>query len=194
MKILTAVFAVVFGFGGLAKAGILFEPSVGYESGSLIFTDANDLQNKFTNTSLDGGLRLGIRNMGFWIGVEGLAATGGKSKPESGADKSYNGTTFFASMGYDFSSRFRLVGGYGFQDSVVIKDDAGLEATYYGGAAAKVGLGFYLFPHAALNVDYVLRDYKKYKINGVEHSITDLGGKSLRTSTVLVTLSFPVTF
>ena len=53
MKILAAVFAVVLGFSGFAKAGILFEPSVGYESGSLIFTDSNDVQNKFTNTSLE---------------------------------------------------------------------------------------------------------------------------------------------
>lgn len=194
MKRLVTTLAMLVGFSGVANAGILLEPYVGYESGSLIFIDATDVQSKFTNTALDAGLRLGFRSGGFWLAAEGMASTGGKSKPEVGPDMAFSGTTLFASMGYDFSTRVRLMAGYGFQDSLTVKDDTGPDTTYFGGMAAKVGLGFYILPHAALNVEYVMRDYKKVKVNDTEQTITDAGGKSMKSSAVLVTLSFPVTF
>lgn len=196
MKKLVAVVAGVWilVLGGIAQAGILVEPSVGYESGTLVFKDSNNIETKYTNTSLDGGLRLGIRNQGFWMAVEGLYASGGKSKPESGVENTYTETTAFVSIGYDFLTRIRISAGYGIQDSLVVKDTSNVEATYYGGMSGKAGLGFYLSPHTSINADYLIHDYTKYKISGVEHPITDAGASSFKTTSVLVSLSFPMTF
>ena len=60
------------------------------------------------------------------------------------------------------------------------------------GSALKLGVGFTGLPFVALNLEYIMNDYNKYKSPGVDQSIDSSGYlKDAKMNSILFSLSVP---
>ncbi|UOF01423.1 hypothetical protein [Bdellovibrio reynosensis] len=144
MKKVMAVFALVLGFTSVSQAGLLLEPYLSYEMGTM--SGAQD--GKTSGTGL--GARIGwTAPVMFWAALDGSTGTV-TSKPDVGADDDGKRTSLYATVGVDFPILVRGWLGYGLMNEVSF-DTAGKVK----GKATKIGIGFTGLPFVSLNVEMI---------------------------------------
>jgi opacity protein-like surface antigen len=200
MKKVLLMFSVCLGFSGIAQAHFLFEPFVGYEYGTGTTKTLSGTSSDYALTAPVAGLRLGyVFPFRAFITVDGHYGSGklDPKDPSAGAIKEYNATetTGFVTLGYETMERFRLWASVGVSDTLQLKDPAGVPAndiTYSGGVPFKAGLGYHLTQHIAINLEYLMHDYKKEKTTTLDNvSLNQAGIDSIKSSSFLLTLSAP---
>lgn len=191
MKKIFCVLVAGLGLSCVSQAGVLLEPYVGYGIGNSKITQSSGSSQKSDLSALEAGLRLGLRHRGFWVAADGGFGLSGKAKPSSGDSSDFTSMTVGATVGYDFMNRLRLYAGMGFLDSVEFKDSTGTKTTFYNGTPLKVGVGYWVYHHVCLNLEYGSHDYKKVKGDGYDASLSDAGISSVKSETYTLNLSFP---
>lgn len=176
-----------------AKADILLEPYLGYGMGKAkLETTLGNFE--WDNNNVHVGARLGWQFLVAMAGLDYSMPMSGKFKGTStGAnDGDYSGSTLWAFAGARLPL-IRAYAGYGLMNTAEIKDTTGT-TTLSGGTSMKVGGSFTGFPLIAVNVEYIMNDYKKIKSGGTESDIgsgtyTKAGGNVL-----FVSVSAPLSF
>jgi opacity protein-like surface antigen len=191
MKKIFGMLVAVLGLSCVSQAGVLIEPYVGYDMGSSKVTQSDGSSLKQDLSAMEAGLRLGLRHRGLWLAADGNFALSGKSKPSSGDSSDFTAMTVGATLGYDFTNRLRLYAGLGLLDSVESKDSAGTKTTLYNGTPLKVGVGYWIYHHVCLNLEYSSHDYKKVKGEGYDANLSDAGISSAKSEIYSLNLSFP---
>lgn len=182
MKKLLIALALTMGFSGVAHAGILIEPYLGYESGK-----TTDVDGKFDGVTIGGRLAYKTPVM-LWVGVDGAFGVSGKSKPDSGtgySDVDQKHNTFYGVVGIDLPILLRGWVGYGFSDQIKLEGSA--DSTYKG-KNFKIGLGFTGLPFVSLNAEYI-----KGKVDEYSGNLAN-SGLDTKYESVQLSVSLPLTF
>ena len=176
MQKLLVICAVVFGLAGVSHAGVLIEPYVGYESGTLTSKTGGD--GKVTGSQY--GLRLAYKlPVMFWLGVDGTMGKITVKPDNGGASVDWDRTMFSAVAGVNFPILLRGWVSYGFSNEVKT-DNSKMK-----GNSMKVGLGYSPIPFVSLNVEYLSETFTDVETGGVTAS-TDS-----KNSGYIVSLSVP---
>lgn len=154
LKVASVVLAL--GFASHAKAGLLLEPSLSYESSELkIGTSSSKI------TGLGFGLRAGYKlPLMLWFALDYNMMSGGDSKPDQGSSDKVDSSSLFLDVGFDLPVFARVWAGYGLQKKGTFKDDSGSsEVTFE--SPIKVGVGFTFLPIVSVNLEYFMSKAKE---------------------------------
>jgi len=166
------VFFVTLGFTGVANAGALFEPYVGYGHGKM------GSSKTYTLSGVYYGARLAYKDGNFFVGGE---YQGAKMTWATDPSRDTTGTDIGLVLGYTMSAGVRLYGNYFFDSKIKV------ESGGYEGSAIKVGVGFQIMQPIMMNVEYYMATYSK-----------DSNGKSMTTDVnsnlIMVNFSVPIEF
>lgn len=173
MKKIVAVFALVLGFTGVAKADLMVEPYLGYEFGKVKDAAEGDL----TGTQM--GLRLGYKSpLMFWAALDGTFGISGEFKDDTGKDD-VKRTTLSAVVGVDLPVLLRAWAGYGLTNELKF-DNGSIKGHNY-----KIGVGFTGLPFVSLNFEYL------------NEKFDDLPGGAtgeIKNDSYVVSVSLPMSF
>lgn len=170
------------GFTQTATAGVMLEPYVGYASGKMGDKSTGQDDGK----GMYYGARAAYNMMGLFIGGE---YQGAKISLEGNPKKDSSVTDLGAVVGYEFPILLRFYGTYFFSSEAKVTFSP--EITFKGNAM-KLGVGYTAFPLVAFNVEYYQSTYNKAS-NGSQ-SITLTGEDIVKSSLVMLNVSFPFTF
>lgn len=152
MKNLIWVFAIVVFFSASAHAGLMIEPYVGYESGSMKQTN----QSAINNTGVYYGGRLGYRVLGLKFGLD--YQMGSETGKQDGHSGDYKPTDMGAFVGFEFPMLLQVYGSYFVQSKAKFEgmtDD-------FKGDGMRFGIGWTGLPFLSVNLEVIMRTYKKY--------------------------------
>lgn len=198
VKTVFASFFVVL-ISSQALAGLMIEPYVGYESGTLKATTVGGGDVGGTGNAIDVGARIAWKFFGLWAGVDYMIATGGKTSPSTavaGTDVTYTKNDLGVSLGYDFPIKIRTYATYVLNPSwKQTSTTAGVatDTTYSGGTSWKLGLGYSLIMWLTANFEYYNNSPSKLNTAGVSSDVsTNLS--TFTESGFRLVISFPVSF
>lgn len=179
----------------LAKADLLLEPYLGYEFGSqtLNYRSGSNNNGKMTGAVLGG--RIGYQSpVMFWAAADVSYMGGGKYKPDdsTNSDMDASRTSIAAVVGVDLPILLRGYAGYILSDSLETKYTGGSDT--FKGTGMKVGVGLTFLPIISLNVEYALRTYKSASGTGFNSVTFDSSISKLEHSSVMVSVSAPLSF
>jgi hypothetical protein len=163
-----------------AKADLYLEPYVGYQVGTFTH-NVSSVSGTVSGTA--AGLRVGLSLPIFFVAAE-YSLANGTMKPSSGSDLDVTGKTLFATVGARLPL-IRAYAGYGIMNDWDTKVSGGSTGTYKG-SAIKLGAGFSGLPFIAVNVEYVMSTFTKYKV-GSSESNTDM-----KSGTYMLNVSLPL--
>lgn len=165
-----ASLVLALGFASHANAGLLLEPSLGYESTEM---KLGSFSEKITGPVF--GLRAGYKMpMMLWFALDYTMMTGGEGKPDQGSNDKVDSSHLYLDVGFDLPVLARVWAGYGIQNKVTLKDDSATnEVTLE--SPIKVGVGFTFLPVVSINLEYVMAKAKEGKIGSttVDYSSLD---------------------
>jgi hypothetical protein len=190
-----AVFLTLL-LGLQAKAGVLLEPYLGYDTGSLKMTSiSSGTDTNVKNTGTAFGAQIGYRFPAmFWIAAD-VASLSGTSKPDDVTQTSsdYTGTAMGVVLGYQWHI-LRFWGGYGFDDKFTLKGDATSTDTVFKGTNMKLGIGVMPVNHVSINFEYIVPKYTKADTSGLTNvTLADFYSK-FDTTVMRLGVSFPFDF
>lgn len=198
-SLLMSLFFVLL-FQTPSQAGILFEPYIGYESGSINykFKGAAGVlypeTYKDTATGAAYGGKLGFTFPFFFFGVDANLFSGTqKYDPKleaSPAQQSLTRTTIYALAGINLY-KVRLWLGYSPSDQMITKE-SGTEVTY-SGTAMRLGLGYMFVPHFSLNFEYDTHTVTDSTVGGSQRKMDDYFSQ-FTYNAFMVSASFPFVF
>lgn len=201
MKKTILLLTAFLGFSATAQAYILIEPFVGYQMGTATTKTTSGAETELTSSSPAAGLRLGyVFPFRAFITVDGHYAFSGKVKPKDTATSTqeYNATetSGYVTLGYETLFRVRMWGSVGISDSLQLKDPDSILAndrTYSGGVPFKAGLGYHLTQTIAINLEYLMHDYKKVKSTAYDNvNLPQANLESVKADSFLLTFSAPI--
>lgn len=178
-------------------AGILFDPYVGYATGSVKMdgsaahpvaaTQAID-----SSGSIDGmayGARAAWMFGRFFLGGEyqGIRAT--EKLKDVDESVSWNSSAIFGIMGLQFFNGIRVIAGITVRPYEATEDTSP-EATKFEGSARKIAIGYRYRVPVAVNVEYTEYEFGDAEIGSNKGKVKDYYDK-LDYSTVIVNVSFP---
>ncbi len=181
LKKLFLTMATLILFCRPSHAGLLLEPFLGYNIGSIEYTVSN------TNTALDGsyefdltgtelGGRIGYSFLGLNAGLQysmGSYTKSDSTKPAgvaASADDDYDATLMGAFIGFNFPILVRVWGTYYFDYTLedTNGDDKGDEDS---GSGIGLGIGFTPIPFLSINLEYRMLSIDEAK-DATDGSIT----------------------
>jgi hypothetical protein len=171
-----------------AHAGLLIEPYLGYQAGSLKTTEGSmganpNTAHDDTSSGLTFGGRLGITFPLLFIAAD-YSTTNGKSGSDNMILNQLGAT---AGLAVPF---FRAYLGYSFMNDAKLQRSTG-DVTL-SGSALKAGVGFTGLPFISLNLEYIMNTFNKYKGPGVDQSIDNSGYlKDAKMDAVQFSVSVP---
>lgn len=185
----------VLGFTTTAKAGLMIEPYLGYDSSTLT------LEQKSSGTDSGGkisgirpGLRLGYTLPVFvWLALDysmmsSATVAGNTSSGDGKADLS----DLFFDVGFNFPILARVWAGVGAMNSGTKKpDSSGAASDLKFDGAIKLGIGFKVFPMVSLNAEYYTMKVKELETSGTKIDI-DSTYKTATNNGFLISLSVPL--
>jgi hypothetical protein len=172
---------------------------VSYETGSsnVEFTTAGAAlkgisKDNSTNTASGYGLRLGlVADSGLWL-------AGNYTATASGAAKYLNHNETFTRIATGAELGFRDIRwnfwvGYNSSDIMTFIQENGVTKDFAKGTSMKIGIGYLLYYHIVLNVEYISRTYNLGQIDSADVVYTDFPTyiKSFTQQSTQVGLSFP---
>ena len=137
-----------------ARAGLLLEPYVGYDTGEWN-KGSNCTTCSAHQSGATFGARVGVESMGFMLGAD--AMSGSWTDQYSPSDDE-TPSSVGAFVGYD-GQLMRFYVGYGIS-STLKQTRIGYDDTF-SGTDYKIGIGFHLVPLIALNFEYIDATYTK---------------------------------
>ncbi len=171
-----------------AKAGLLLEPYLGYQGGTLktSITGGGSEDFNFYGATLGG--RVGLTLPLLFFGADYSLVAGGKVTGNGqNADASQSQLFLVGGIAIPL---LRAWLGYGLMNDLSAKFSGG--EMKFKGDALKLGVGFTGLPFVAINFEYIMNDYKKLSTVGGEGSI---GGSnyysSVKMNSLLVSVSLP---
>lgn len=179
MKKLFAVCALVLGFGSAANAGLLLEPYLGYEMGTVKDNAAGKM-----NGTLLGARVAWTAPLMFWAGLDYATTVSANFDSDTNgvADSDAKRSTLWAVVGVDFPILLRGWVGYGLMNEIKLSDyDNKLK-----GKSTKLGLSFTGLPFICLNLEYLMENFD-------EQSAGSLSPEAKNTAYVL-SVSLPWEF
>lgn len=189
------ILAGVFFLALQAQAGLLLEPYAGYFTGSFEGRyRSTSLDQKFEESGLAIGGRVGyVLPMGLWFAGDLFLAPEQDAKysdsANGGGDRKSKRTMLFADVGFNLPAvPLRFWAGYAlFNDWTTSSSNS---ATDWTGSSLKVGAGYKAIPLLSINLEYLIHDMKKAKINSAE---TDIGTTydSPKSSSIFLSVSAP---
>ncbi len=167
--VLTALTTFSVFAASTAKAGLLIEPYLGYELGTLeqqipiLGTFKGDM------STAQLGAKVAFTFPILFIGADYSLPVGGTIKDQSSSTKyDVTGSQLFVLVGASLPM-IRAYAGYGLINVLELKNQVGGGTTRYeGGTAIKLGVGTTMLPFVAINLEYILSNYDK--INGTSNS------------------------
>ncbi|MGE0529253.1 MAG: outer membrane beta-barrel protein, partial [Bdellovibrionales bacterium] len=172
------------------------EPYLGYSKGDIDYKVADDLPliggPAFGGeiAGLSYGARLGWMFKPFFIAGE-YQVTKGKQKLDTAAtDTDWTNTTTYGILGLQLDMGFRIYGGVSINHESVDEAEGGGETTYTG-SAKKLGLGYRFSAPIALNAEYIMYDFDKYKTTGSSSVNRSEVYSKMDYNAVMLNLSFP---
>lgn len=160
MKKLFVVCALMVSFSGVSQAGVMVEPYLGYEMGTI----KDNTEGKLDGTQL--GVRLAwTAPVMFWAGLDYTMGVSAKFKPDNSAlgDSDAKRSNLYAVVGVDLPILLRGWVGYGFKNEIKLDDyDQKLE-----GSSTKIGVGFTGLPFVSLNLELLMEEFDKNNGNSV---------------------------
>lgn len=177
-----------------AQAGLLLEPYIGYEVGTLEadYTSGGGTL-KYDTSGVTFGARVGYTFPAmFWVGLD-YSISSGDADVDSDPGNNYQSDTgqrssLFAVVGIDLPILLRVYAGYGFMNEFKIDDSA---SSTYTGSAVKVGLGFTSLPFVSLNAEYIMSTYDTFEANGVERDIGSAPFSDAKQNALMLSASVP---
>lgn len=201
---LALVGALLFS-GFSARAGIMIEPYLGYETGSQLAPATNSIgDNSGQISGMNYGARIGyMAPMLFWVALDGTA---GSSKFKAGntgtnvnfgtnMDADVSRTVAGLTVGVNLPILLRVWAGYNFMDNFQNKLSSTSATDKYEGTSYKAGVGLKLIPFLSLNLEVIQRAYTKASGDSYTGSTTLTSStrfSKLEQSSVLVSVSLPL--
>ena len=163
--------------GVSARAGLLLEPYLSYESSN---QDAKflgaDASGKSTGVQL--GARVGYTlPVLFWLALDYSLINDGTFKPDSGSSEKVSRSDLYLDAGFDFPILVRAWFGYGIGNKATLKSSLG-DSDLEGGSSYKLGVGFTALPIVSINLEYFSNDFEKVdgtKLSDIASSFKDTG-------------------
>lgn len=190
IAIQTGLILVVFLLAPIAKAGLMFEPYVGYQTNGSVDTGTGTT---YAYSGLDYGARVGFQATSFLVGAEYFAFPSMPSTP-SPANPTMTfkvmGNAIGAFVGFAFPVLpLRFIATYFFQDNVTVTATTGSSSTdtLETGSGYKVGVYYKLFHMLSLGGEYVNSTYTQATTGGVSGTLTP----SVKNSSVNVVIGLP---
>lgn len=160
-----------------AHAGILFEPYLGYEFGKIKQTGSEDIDVKGPNF----GARLGYQTFGFRIGADYMMSIQ-DAKQGSRPTTDYDTKDLGVFVGYEFPVVLQVYANYFISSKADLDPDTYTKE--FSGDGVRLGAGWTGLPFVVINLEYIMRTYKKYGDTKLAEQI--------KASTVALTVSLPL--
>lgn len=180
-----------------ANAGIMLEPYLGYNSGTL----AHDVKTSGASeggkvTGMGAGLRLGYKlPLMLWLAADYGMMSGGKfSADTAGLDGKVDSSDIYVTVGFDLPILARVWAGYGLGNTAKVKFDSGPESKLTYESAMKIGVGFKLIPMLSLNAEYFMKTLKDFEDNTGATVVASNYYSTANASGFMVSISAPFDF
>lgn len=177
-----------------SKAGLYLEPSLGYSLGTL--ETGLDSDGDYSAKGPAFGLKLGasIIPMVFVAADVMYLMTDFDAKKDGVENADGKSTLAGLTVGLNLPILLRFWASYFFYNKFDLKDSDGTQKL--SGSAIKLGVGYSLAPYVALNLEYLLSSYSKYKdVSGNETDLPlSIGGDSFdpKYNTFILSLGIPL--
>jgi len=189
------IFLLVFPF--TARAGLLFEPYVGYAVGNYSLTHSKEFHDKDKRGETEKGSIEGITYGGrlawlfetFFLGGDYQVMRGTYKPKGEGESSDWESTSIFGILGWQFSMGFRLYGGITVREHKSIRGTEDGE-NIYSGSARKIGIGYRYEAPVAINAEYIEYNYGKASVDGEREPLSKNYDR-FKHSAVVVAVSFP---
>lgn len=190
MRFLKSAIVAALMFGALqTQAGILFEPYAGYTMGDLKLVNTSDVA---SSGSIDGfgyGGKLSWTFSNYYFGGEYQAARARQKMNNSESLNDWSNTSIFGVIGIQFDMGFRISAGM--TVSPHRSEQAGNpDKTIYTGSAKKVSIGYRYRAPLAINIDYIMYEFDKFKEGTAEGKVKERFDK-MDYSAFMLSISFP---
>lgn len=151
-----------------AQAGILVEPYLGYELGTLKYTGSPNASFDLSSAAL--GLRAGVTFPLLFVALDYSVLLGGSAKDDTAAATKWDasGSQLFAEVGAQLPL-IRAYLGYGIANTFELKS-GGTTNKFENGTTIKAGVGTTVFPLIAVNLEYITSSYDKLNGNSPSDS------------------------
>lgn len=189
LKNLILFMVAFFTLSSQSQALILLEPYLGYKMGS----GENSLSSKteYDFDTLTYGARLGVKSLGFSLGLDYSLASGeweAKSSASTSKDDR-DQKSLGAFIGYELPAFFRVWGTYFFETE--FEDTTGADSgDTLGGSGLGLALGYTGLPFVSLNLEYRMFTLDERETSGVKTSLN--GQNEIDYNEILLSLSVPL--
>lgn len=187
---LTIATLAMFLSTSIARADLMLEPYIGYESGqtTTIHSTLGDLSAK--TGGLQGGLRVGYSfPLLFWTALDYSLVPSGTSRPDLiGSNYNYKRSDLYLAAGVDLPILLRVWAGYGLQNSLTEQKSGG-DVVHKGGTNYKLGVGLTMLPLVTVYLEMYQHKFADSEANGVTNY---LGGNSAQDGGWTLGASFPI--
>jgi len=173
-----------------AQAGLLFEPYAGYAMGDHKSIDATTEQTQSGN--IDGfayGAKAGWMFGRFFLGGEYQASRAQRKMDGTAEAVNWANTSIFGVIGLQSQVGLRISAAMTVTPHTSVESSLP-ERTTYTGSAKKLSIGYHYRIPLALNVDYIIYEFDKYKQGESKGDIKERFSK-FEYSTLMLSLSFP---
>jgi hypothetical protein len=171
MKLLLVL---LVGFFGSSAQALILEPYGGYQRLSFSSEAKTGGTSSGTSAGLGVGGRIAYDFLGLYAGADVFYAA---TTVESSGSSSNPGTHLvpYLLVGYSIPVLpLKAWAGYSPMNTFTIKNSA---ETTYTGSALKVGFGYSVIPLVAVNFEYQIHTFDKFKSSGVEGSVSSVFSK-----------------
>lgn len=190
MKYFTLLLPLLFTL--TARAGAWVEPGLGFNYASYKLTDLSDGTNTGKGSGLSASVKAGyIFTTNMALGLEYDYANGKSTDDTNSTEYTNTSNMLGVHFGYYQIGGIRVSLTYGISNSTKVKPETGFDSSYKQGAAYKIGLGYQVAPHVALNFEYLRYEPKKLSVGGgPEANVSDTYSKA-EFSSMRFLVSFP---
>ena len=181
-------FAVIAGLGlsSKANAGLLIEPYLGYQGGTLNLSSNTIADANMQMKGVTFGGRLGLTVPLFFVALDYSSANGNVDGwGYTNTSTIQNQLAAVIGMQIPF---LRFFVGYAFMNDLKIQDTADLNLS---GSAVKAGASFTALPFISLNLEYIMNTYNHVKEPGVDQGIPGAMLNKAKSDAILFSVSVP---
>ncbi len=172
-------------------AGVLIEPFLGYNVGTLETKDTSDKTVSNVMSAPTYGLRLGYKVLLFWLAADYVASNGNATPDDSSAKYDYSASTIGATVGVDLILGLRFYAGYGADTTLTQKKTT--RDIVFKGTSTKGGIGFSPIPLLSLNLEYSINKFNRVdKVADAGFKDIDTYYKSVDNSMLMASVSIPL--
>lgn len=180
MKYISLLFFVFFSTH--AQAGLMIEPILGTQSGTVSCTIVGGVPCDATVSGTKLGLHLGYKFMPMLWVAGNYEMNSGSTKNAAGTDNTTQ-NILGVDAGLDFILGIRAFVGLGLTNDLTVKATGG--DVKFKGTTTKIGASFSPIPFFSFNLEYYMDKFTKVESAGVSYDVSTLYSKFEANRTVL---------